>query len=46
MKKNAFTLIELLSVIIILGLTVTLVVVRVEKNIKDTKKIANAMQIK
>ena len=36
MKKNAFTLIELLSVIIILGLTVTLVVVRVEKNIKDT----------
>ena len=46
MKKNAFTLIELLSVIIILGLTVTLVVVRVEKNIKDTKKLANAMQIK
>ena len=46
MKKNAFTLIELLAVIIILGLTVTLVVVRVEKNIKDTKKLANAMQIK
>lgn len=45
MKKNAFTLIELLSVIIILGLTVTLVVVRVEKNIKDTKKLANDMQV-
>jgi len=45
MKKNAFTLIELLAVIVILGLTVTLIAVRVEKNIKDSKELATEYQV-
>ena len=46
MKKNGFTLVELLAVIIILCMTVTIVVVKVDKNIKETNEFGNEMQIK
>ena len=46
MKKiNGFTLVELLAVIIILCVTVTIVVVKVDKNIKDANEFGNEMQI-
>ena len=46
MKKiNGFTLVELLAVIIILCITVTIVVVKVDKNIKDANDFGNEMQI-
>lgn len=45
MKKNGFTLVELLAVIILLCVTITIVVVKVDKNIKDAKKLGNKMQI-
>lgn len=46
MKKiNGFTLVELLAVIIILCITVTIVVVKVDKNIKDANNFGNEMQI-
>lgn len=46
MKKiNGFTLVELLAVIIILCVTVTIVVVKVDKNIKDADEFGNEMQI-
>lgn len=46
MKKiNGFTLVELLAVIIILCITVTIVVVKVDKNIKDANEFGNEMQI-
>ena len=44
-KKNGFTLVELLAVIIILCITVTIVVVKVDKNIKDANEFGNEMQI-
>lgn len=44
-KKNGFTLVELLAVIIILCITVTIVVVKVDKNIKDANDFGNEMQI-
>lgn len=46
MKKiNGFTLVELLAVIIILCITVTIVVVKVDKNIKEASEFGNEMQI-
>ena len=39
--KKGFTLIELLAVIVILSITVTIVIVRIDKNIKDTTKFSN-----
>lgn len=45
MKKNGFTLIELLAVIIILCITVTIVVIKVENNIKNTSNFENEMKI-
>lgn len=46
MKKiNGFTLVELLAVIIILCITVTIVVVKVDKNIKDANEFGNEIQI-
>lgn len=44
-KKNGFTLVELLAVIVILCITVTIVVVKVDKNIKDANEFGNEMQI-
>lgn len=41
MKKKGFTLIELLAVIVILSLTVMIVIVKVDKNIKDANKFGN-----
>lgn len=41
MKKNGFTILELLVVIAIIGFTVTLVTIKVVKNIKDAKKLVN-----
>ena len=38
MKKNGFTLVELLATIVILCITITIVIVQVDKNIKDDKK--------
>ena len=38
MKKNAFTLVELLVVVIIIALTAVLVITKVEKNIKRAKE--------
>lgn len=46
MKKNGFTLVELLAVITILCITVIIVVVKVDKNIKDANEFGNEMQIK
>lgn len=45
MKKNGFTLIELLAVIIILCITVTIVIVKVENNVKDAVMFGNDRQI-
>lgn len=45
MKKTGFTLVELLAVITILAITVTIVIVKVDKNIKDTNEFGNDMQI-
>ena len=39
--KKGFTLIELLAVIVILTMTITLVVVKVDKNIKEANKFKN-----
>lgn len=45
MKKNGFTLVELLAVIVILGMTITIVAVKIDKNIKDTNKFSNTQLI-
>lgn len=45
MNKKGFTLVELLAVIIILCITVTIVVVQVDKNIKDVNEFGNERQI-
>lgn len=45
MKKNGFTLVELLATIIILCVTITIVIVQVDKNIKDVNDFENEMQI-
>lgn len=45
MKKNGFTLIELLAVITILAITATIVIVKIDKNIKDSQDFADSMQI-
>lgn len=45
MKKTGFTLVELLAVITILAITVTIVIVKVDKNIKDANDFGNDMQI-
>lgn len=45
MKKNGFTLIELLAVIIILCITITIVIVKVENNVKDAVDFGNDRQI-
>lgn len=39
--KKGFTLIEILAVIVILSITVTIVIVKVDSNIKDTTKFSN-----
>lgn len=41
MKKNAFTLIELLAVIILIGLIALLIIPKVNETIKDAKKNTN-----
>lgn len=41
MKKNGFTILELLVVIAIIGFTVTLITIKVVKNIQDSKKLVN-----
>ena len=46
MNKKGFTLIELLAVIVILCITISIVVVQVEKNIKDTNEFSNEFKIK
>ena len=45
-ENKGFTLVELLAVIIILCITVTIVVVQVDKNINDVNKFGNDVQIK
>lgn len=45
MNKKGFTLIELLAVIVIIGLISTLMITKVEKNIKDAKNLASENQI-
>jgi len=45
MKKNGFTLVELLAVIAILCITITIVIVQVDKNLKDANDFGNQMQI-
>ena len=45
MKKNGFTLVELLAVIAILCITITIVIVQVDKNLKDATDLGNKMQI-
>lgn len=45
MKKNGFTLVELLVVVIIISLTAVLVITRVEKNIKRAKELEKQTQI-
>ena len=45
MKKNAFTLVELLVVVIIIALTAVLVITKVEKNIKRAKELEKQTQI-
>ena len=45
MKKNGFTLVELLATIAILCITITIVIVQVDKNIKDANDFGNKMQI-
>ena len=44
MKKDAFTLIELLAVIFILGLMVTMITIKVTKNIKKAENLATTHQ--
>lgn len=44
MKKNGFTLVELLATIAILCMTITIVIVKVDKNIKDANNFGNKMQ--
>ena len=45
MKKNGFTLIELIATIAILSMIITIVVVKVNKNINETKDFGNKIQI-
>lgn len=45
MKKNGFTLVELLATIAILCMTISIVVVQVDKNIKQANDFGNEMQI-
>jgi prepilin-type N-terminal cleavage/methylation domain-containing protein len=45
MKKNGFTLVELLAVIVILGILTTLVSVNVAKYINDSKKKTNEIAL-
>ena len=45
MKKNGFTLVELLATITLLCITITIVIVKVDKNIKDANDFGNQMQI-
>ena len=45
MKKTGFTLVELLAVIVLLSITITIVIVKVDKNIKNSKELGNKMQI-
>ena len=46
LENKGFTLVELLAVIIILCITVTIVIVQVDKNINDVNKFGNDVQIK
>ena len=45
MKKNGFTLVELLAVIIIIGITITLVIVKVDNNLKNVAKFGDQQTI-
>lgn len=45
MKKNAFTFIEVLGVITILAIISTLIIIVVDKNLKDSKKTLSEIQI-
>ena len=45
MKKNGFTLIELMATIAILSMVMTVIVVKVNKNINETKDFGNKIQI-
>lgn len=45
MKKNGFTLVELLATIAILCMTITIVIVKVDKKIKNANDFGNEMQI-
>lgn len=44
MNKKGFTLVELLATIVILAVTITIVFVKVDKNIKDANDFGNQMQ--
>lgn len=44
MKKNGFTLVELLAVIVILGITISIVFVKVDNNIKNANEFGNERQ--
>ena len=46
MKKNAFTLIELLTVIIIIGLLAVLIIPKVNKTLKDSRQKVNETSTK
>ena len=43
--KRGFTLIELLAVFIILGVTMTLVIIKIDNNIKNANDFANEQTI-
>ena len=45
MKNTGFTLIELIAVIAIISFTITILIIKVEKNVKDADKFANDREI-
>ena len=43
--KKGFTLVELLAVVVILGITITIVAVKVDNNMKNANKFVSDRQI-
>ena len=45
MKKNGFTFVEILGVITLLALISLIIIIVVDKNLKDSKEVLSAVQI-